>query len=316
MQLRLRALLLVGLFFTLSGCRPARARRMRAARPTPAPVQGVQEHVVKVAGASRTYLRLDGASGTVAAPLVIVLHGGGGTGASMLPRWEAKAKTEKFIVAAPNGVGRSDRVGTWNAGGCCGYAMTSNSDDVRFVEAMIADIKLARPIDMNRIYVAGMSNGGMMAYKLGVALGDRLAGIAIVAGAMFGEEVTPTAALPVLIMHGLKDPNVAYNGGTSANTLIAKQQTKPFKPVSYAVQFWVNADGCGATPTIVTKGDVTTERYGNCRANGEVLHYKLASAGHTWPGTAVGSVALERERYDEISATDLIWDFFRAHAKP
>lgn len=270
---------------------------------------------ISLNGVARDYL-LDAptrASGPV--PLVIALHGGGGNAKTMTPRWLDTARREGFAVAFPSGVGRSANMGTWNAGGCCGFAMTSDSDDIAFISAMIDDIARDHRIDLTRVYVTGLSNGGMLAYRIGAALAPRIAGIAVVSGAMFGGETPPTTPVPVLIMHGEQDDIVPFKGGTSPMALVARSQARPFREVAYAVDFWRRADGCADKPSIEPKGDVTIETYGQCAKGGEVVFYRLKSAGHTWPGPAPAVGGLERARYDQVDATEVIWRFFSRHAR-
>ncbi|MFZ5748453.1 MAG: alpha/beta hydrolase family esterase [Pseudomonadota bacterium] len=287
-------------------------RAQRAENPVPA---GTTTHSIDVAGTTRNYLLLDGADGRPGAPLLVILHGGGGNAASMVARWAEKARKEGLVIAFPNGVGRQERMGTWNAEGCCGFAMTSDSKDVAFVGAVIDEVQRSRRTDPHRIYVAGMSNGGMMTYRIAIALGNRLAGAGVVSGAMFGGEGQPRGAVPILIMHGVKDDVVPYEGGQSRLGFVAQSQSKPFEPVRYAVDFWRRANGCGAAPAASTTGDITVERYTGC-AGADLTFYSLASANHTWPGGgAAGSPMLERYRYDQISATDVLWDFFSKHVR-
>lgn len=270
---------------------------------------------VQVGGASREYLLAAPSGIDKPVPLVIALHGGGGNAKNITPRWLDTARREGFAVAFPSGVGRSGDKGTWNAEGCCGYAMTAGSDDIAFIAAMIDDIARTHRIDAARIYVTGLSNGGMLTYRIGAALAPRIAAIAVVSGAMFGGESPPATPLPVLIMHGVQDDIVPFKGGTSPMALVARSQSRPFREVSYAVDFWRRADGCAQTPAVESKGDVTVETYGKCRKGSEVVFYQLNSAGHTWPGPVAANGGLERARYDQIDATEVIWRFFSHHAR-
>jgi polyhydroxybutyrate depolymerase len=270
---------------------------------------------VQVGGASREYLLVAPTAIERPVPLVIALHGGGGNAKTMTPRWLDTARREGFAVAFPSGAGRSANMGTWNAEGCCGYAMTSGSDDIAFIAAMIDDISRTHRIDPARIYVTGLSNGGMLTYRIGAALAPRIAAIAVVSGAMFGGEPAPSTPLPVLIMHGAQDDIVPFKGGTSPMALVARSQSRPFREVSYAVDFWRRADGCAEPPSVEVQGDVTVESYGKCLKGGEVVFYRLNSAGHTWPGPVAANGGLERAHYDQIDATEVIWRFFSRHAR-
>jgi polyhydroxybutyrate depolymerase len=270
---------------------------------------------VSVGGVARDYLLDAPAKASGPAPLVIALHGGGGNAKTMTPRWLETARREGFAVAFPSGVGRNANMGTWNAGGCCGFAMVSDSDDVAFIGAMIDDIARDHRIDPKRVYVTGLSNGGMLTYRIGAALAPRIAAIAVVSGAMFGGETPPATPVAVLIMHGERDDIVPFKGGASPMALVARSQTQPFREVAYAVDFWRRADGCADKPSIASKGDVTIETYAQCAEGGEVVFYRLQTAGHTWPGPAPAVGGLERARYDQIDATEVIWRFFSRHAR-
>lgn len=286
----------------------ATAAEARQAAPAPT------SHSIRVGTAERSYLLSMPANATGPVPLVIALHGGGGNARTMVARWQATAQREGFAVAYPDGLGRMPNAGTWNAGGCCGFAMTSRTDDVAFIGAMIDDIARSEAIDPKRIYVTGLSNGGMLSHTIGVALTPRIAAIAVVSGAMFGGEPQPATSLPVLIMHGERDDIVPFTGGQSPMQLVARSQSRPFEPVSYALDFWRRADGCSAEPAVQTEGDVTVET-SECRDGSEVVFYRLASAGHTWPGPAIATGGLERARYDQIDATEVIWRFFASHSR-
>src|ERR1700737_68016 len=126
-------------------------------------------------------------------PLVVVLHGGGGgvqaAGARMQPGAVAltgmslKADAENFVVVYPNGTGiLRDKLLTWNSGNCCGYALKHKVNDVGFIAALLDKLEREIAIDPRRVLVTGISNGGMMAYRIGCELSDRIAAIAPVEG--------------------------------------------------------------------------------------------------------------------------------------
>src|SRR5690606_41449164 len=73
-----------------------------------------------------------------------------------------------FIAVFPNGLSpaRSGMLATWNAGACCARARDEQVDDVGFLRAVLADVKRRIRVDASRVYVVGMSNGAMMAYRI------------------------------------------------------------------------------------------------------------------------------------------------------
>jgi len=276
------------------------------------------DHVLSlsVGGRERTYLlHLPPVyDGRQLLPLVIVLHGGGGNapGAVRMTGFSPKADKEGFVVVYPNGSGRlKTRLLTWNSGNCCGYALDNEVDDVGFIRALIEELVKTRSIDPTRVYATGMSNGGMMTYRLGCELANKLAAIAPVAGALNVENCAPANPVSVVIFHGTADEHVLYGGGEPIRKVDIHRRVD--KSVSYAVSFWVKQDGCAATPQRSEKGNIRTEIYSGGKGGTEVAVYTVNGGGHAWPGGE--AYLLGAEPTKEISATDLIWDFFVRHPK-
>jgi polyhydroxybutyrate depolymerase len=274
--------------------------------------------VLVAGGRERTYrLHLPPAyDGQRSLPLVLVLHGGGGTaqGVADISGFSAKADKEGFIVVYPNGTGRHpDRLFTWNAANCCGYAHEHNVDDVGFIRALLDKLEAELSIDPKRVFVTGISNGGMMAYRLACELSDRIAAIAPVAGSLNGTACAPAGPVSVIIFHGTADKNVLYGGGVPKKGV--DRRLRVDKPVSYAVSFWVNHDGCASVPRREEQGRVVRESYEGGRDGTSVVLYTIRDEGHTWPGGKAWAFWADRPTH-EISATDAMWDFFMKHPKP
>jgi polyhydroxybutyrate depolymerase len=277
---------------------------------------GDHELTLSAGGRERTYLlHLPPVyDGKRLLPLVIVLHGGGGNaeGAVRMTGFSGKADKEGFVVVYPNGSGRlKTRLLTWNSGNCCGYAMDKDVDDVGFIGALIDELVNTRAIDPKRVYVTGMSNGGMMTYRLGCELSDKIAAIAPVAGALNVENCQPSSPVSVIIFHGTADEHVLYNGGEPIRKV--DRHYRADKSVAYAVSFWVKHDSCSETPRRTEKGNIRTEIYDGGKDGSEVVLYTVNGGGHAWPGGQ--AYLLGTEPTKEISATDLMWDFFVRHPK-
>ncbi len=309
----LGGLLVLGIFVTACGraAPPSATVTPRAAREP-----GDYEQSLTHAGRTRTYtVHLPrGVGAAHAFPLVIVLHGGGGNSenAARMSGFSALADQENFIVVYPDGTGRlGDVLLTWNAGNCCGYALDNNVDDVGFIRALIAQLQRDYPIDTRRVYATGMSNGGMMSYRLGCELSDHLAAIAPVAGAL-NVECKPSTPISVIAFHGTADQHVLFDGG--APKIKADPHPREDQSVAYAMNFWAQHNRCEATPQREERGHVIHETYTNC-ANGVAVElYAITGEGHTWPGGQRGS-ALGDVPTRDISATNVMWEFFKAHPK-
>ena len=247
-------------------------------------------------------------------PLVIALHGGGGNGAQLAKSAGLidEAAKEGFVLALPEGSSRFGKLETWNAGGCCAYAMREKIDDIGFIRALIDELERTQPVDAKRIYVVGMSNGGMMAERVAIELGDRIAGAAVFVGALFGNEPRPVAAVPMLIVNAEKDEQVPIAGGTSTTGIVRRSQGMPYKPSRYAATFWATANRCTTNPTKAETADYVRERWTGCASGADVDFYIVKGAEHGWPGRGLGRPGVTRNT-GKIDGTALMWEFFAAH---
>jgi polyhydroxybutyrate depolymerase len=201
---------------------------------------------------------------------------------------------------------------TWNAGNCCGYALKNDIDDVSFIRSLIEKIEKEYKIDSKRIFVTGLSNGGMMTHLLGCKLSDKIAAIAPVAGALNCKDPKAANPVSVMIFHGTADQHVLYEGGEPKHRVDVHPRVD--KSVAYAVAFWTKSNGCSEKPKRKEKGTLIQEKYSNGRNGTEVIVNTIANEGHTWPG---GRKWLGRadEPSKEVNATDLMWEFFKTHPK-
>ena len=257
---------------------------------------------------SRTY-QLFVPPGSGPRPLVIALHGGGGNGTQV-----DKAAREGFILALPEGSSRFGKLETWNAGGCCAYAMREKIDDIGFIRSMIDELERAQPVDPKRVFVVGMSNGGMMTERVAIELGDRIAGAAVFVGALFGNEPKPVAAVPMLIVNAEKDEQVPVAGGTSTTGIVRRAQGMPYKPSRYAATYWAAANRCTKGPARSETSDYVRETWTGCTGGADVDFYIMKGAEHGWPGRGVGRPGVTRNT-GKIDGTALMWDFFSAHQR-
>ncbi len=250
------------------------------------------------------------------APLVLSLHGGGGNmeyqATDKYYHLVSKSEEARFIAVFPNGYSRfrSGKLATWNAGICCGKARDENIDDVSVIKAVVADIKTRVNIDSNRIYANGMSNGGMMSYRLACELTDTFAAIASVAGTDGTQSCKPSRPISILHIHALDDDHVLFNGGSG----VKSKTHADFLPVPDTIQKWVRINACQPTPQRVleVKG-AYCDLYAQCQNNTQVKLCVTETGGHSWPGgtkvrgNAVGSTA--------IKANDIIWQFYQDNPK-
>jgi polyhydroxybutyrate depolymerase len=166
-------------------------------------------------------------------------------------------------------------------------------------------------IDQNRIHACGLSNGGMMSYRLASELSDRIASIAIVAGTVALEDCKPKRPVPVLHIHGTADNIVPFQ--------MTEKNMPPFmkvKTVQDSIKLWVKLNGCTEQPEVeqVSKPDdlkVVRKRHNNGKNGSEVILVEVEEGGHTWPGMPPPLKVFGKSA--KVSANDMIWDFFQKH---
>ncbi|MCW3055988.1 MAG: phospholipase/carboxylesterase [Chthonomonadales bacterium] len=240
-----------------------------------------------------------------AMPLVLMLHGRGGNGKGFeqTTGMSEVADKENFLVAYPYAVGKPP---AWTSGL---NEDLNNGDDIGFLKALINKLESAYKIDPHRIYCAGFSSGATMSEVVGAKLSEKVAAIGVVEGYIGTEQnghhhIVPNPAVPVSLIefHGKLDQTTPYNGGHNPylpNGVVL--------PVSKSIDFWVNHDGCDTTPNVQNMDNGTIERdaYRSGKQGTEVVFFSLAQGKHQWPTPSVIG----------ISASNHIWEFFKAHPK-
>jgi len=284
---------------------------------------GDQLQHLRVNGVDREYLlhvpppRTDQAP----CPLVLAFHGGGSNAAVMREFCGLNALADEagFLVAYPNGTGRVPEARTWNAGNCCGHAVKYQVDDVAFVRTLLDDLAQRLPLDTRRVYVTGMSNGGMLCYRLASELADRFAAIAPVGGPMGTETCHPSRPVPLIHFHGTDDEFAPYHGGRGARSLTKTN----FYSVDHTLAQWVRANRCAPDPEITEETPLVADGTRIIRkhwrppagtAGADVVLYTIAGGGHTWPGRPVMYEFLGTATRN-LDANRVMWDFFQ-HATP
>jgi len=297
-----------------------------AACSTAAPPQSkLGRDSLHVDGKLRTYLLYTPTSlqASSPAPLVLIFHGGFGSGADLAPRIGMNAVADRagFIAVYPDALNKH-----WNDGR---ETTAAGADDVAFIRALIGHLRSKRAIDARRIYAAGLSNGGYFTLRLACESTDLFAAVAPVIST-FPEPLharcRPSRTLPLLLIAGIADPLVPWSGGELTRGPQLGGKGGKVISVHDTIEFWRRHNGCSSDAREIALPDrdpddgtrVLQTQFGSCRDGADVMLLAVEGGGHTWPG------APERPKIKrlvgrttrDIDASEMIWEFFSRYPSP
>lgn len=274
--------------------------------------QGNNSSTITSSGAQRSFeIHLPTAyDGETPLPVMLMFHGGFGSGEQLQQqssRMDEVAESEGFITVYPDGIDAFAR--SWNAGDCCGNAMSENIDDVGFVNDLLNHLQASVCMDTRRVYASGMSNGSMMSHRLACDLSTRITAIGPVAGQIMDSSCAPDRPVPVMHIHGTDDMNALWDGGIGCGFAQV-----PFTSVPNTIEGWRLRNGCSTqTENWLTQGDGTCTRYTGCNDDASVILCTIEGGGHSWPGGVQRDSLIDCEGQGHQSTTfpasEIIWQF-------
>jgi len=268
---------------------------------------GVTRHTLDVGGRTRTY-EVEVPANVVAKPaLIVMLHGHGGTGAQMRRYKDMGQVTgDAAVIVYPDGIDRG-----WSDG----RVVRNSEDDIGFLRRLIATTQAAYGTDPTRVYVAGMSNGAMMALRVACQMPE-VAAVAAVSGGLpvqWKDDCRPAHPISVLGIDGTADPIVPFDGGGVFN-----DRNGDVLSASDTIARFARADRCGAgqalapTPVASDGTSATFERWNGCAGGTSVELATVHGGGHGWPGGRqyfpTRLVGVVSQAFD---ANTYIWGFFK-----
>ena len=243
-------------------------------------------------------------------PAIMVLHGFPPTDMSVVTRMNDAADRDGFIAVYPKSAS-----GTEWAMACdkCSPNAARGVDDVHYFRVVINDLIESLPVDSERIYLTGFSNGGMMTYRGFCDLSDEIAAFAPVGAGMWTwhiDNCSPDDAVPVMMINGTEDPQFPWEGVAVAAPLVGGELQVP---ILEHVGALAAVNGCDPDPAIQNVPDLfddgtTLQRWNYQGCGAETVFYRIEGGGHTWPGMDVdfgpglGTKSLELAGTDTIVA--------------
>ena len=253
-------------------------------------------------------------------PLVLILHGGGGNALQVAEHCKFNIIADKygFIAAYPQSINKH-----WNDGRKVPKHKEQDSkiSDVAFIASAVEAIKTKFPVNSNRVYAVGISNGGFMCQRLAVEKADKFAAVASIAASLpLCWKNSSPGKISILLINGTADPLVPYNGGTVTIRIFGvKINRGKILSTDKTVNFWLKHNKINTLPVIsdiedkVSSDDCHAVRFDwrEPKSGRRVSLIKVINGGHTWPGThkklpkrIVGNVC------DDFNATEVVWLFF------
>ena len=249
-------------------------------------------------------------------PAVMIFHGGEGDGrnAESASRLSLAAAAGGFVAVFPNSPGQQ-----WNDGRS---TTASEYDDVGFVRALIGELQTRNGVDPNRIFAAGMSNGGMFTQRLACEASGVFrayaVGIANLPRDLEGR-CFPSQPVSMIFFNGTADRLMPFEGGEIATSRLMRAGVGGAVLSRAATQrFWAERNGClpgsgpQPLPDLADDGtSVSFEEITGCRGGAVLQFYTIEGGGHTWPGATVGGSRFAGLVSQEVNATWEIISFFR-----
>lgn len=293
----------------------------------------VKDKIITIDSLNRTYdVYLPDVNTAEAKPLVLLLHGHFGDADVMTGEnkkeapykiWLSIAKREGWYLVIPDGEYGSDNFRGWND--CRDNNETNPStDDVKFLNSLIDTISSQYPIDENRIYAHGTSNGGMMAFRLAQESGDRYRGIAAIVASMPEKNKCFETKHPisVLVMNGTEDPILPYQGGRVGKGELQNKERGSVLSTTETIKYWLTNNVISSDPNEkvfpnINRRDGSTvhlKQYTGDKNNTEVVLYEIRGGGHTEPSLTQHYRRLYKfvvgKQNKDIEMAEEVWKFF------
>ena len=205
-------------------------------------------------------------------PVIFAFHGWDETAAAL--EETTGLNGTPAIVIYPDGVDRA-----WAP---APYAKTSGEEDLAFVRALLDDVVSTFPVDRDRIFATGFSNGGGFAAYLSCRMPDTFQAVAPVGAAYYETIHADCAGRPVarLDIHGTHDEVISYHGGNRHDT--------DYEPVAEVLEGVARRNGCEGTAITRSSQEVIEQHWLDCRL--PVVHLRVGGGAHDWPDIATTEV--------------------------
>ncbi len=242
--------------------------------------------------------------------VMMVLHGEPRIDMAVVSGMNSHATARGFAAVYPNAAFEGDWVHACN----CTANGVRGVNDVEYFEALLADLAIAFPAGLDRVFVSGFSEGGMMVFALACQIPERFDGFATVSASMWGHAVSNCLAkrpTPIVMINGNIDPRVPWEG---AQVLVPFGTPQNVVGIVDNAGFWAGQNGCPFGPIIEELPDLFDDRTDVARwswtdCDAPAVFYEIRGGGHTWPGMPISfdpSLGVDTR---ELDASTVMVDF-------
>eukprot|EP01060_Flectonema_neradi_P001948 TRINITY_DN11197_c0_g1_i3.p1 TRINITY_DN11197_c0_g1~~TRINITY_DN11197_c0_g1_i3.p1 ORF type:complete len:293 (+),score=39.48 TRINITY_DN11197_c0_g1_i3:874-1752(+) len=218
-------------------------------------------------------------------PMIVALHCFGCYSFLELDRYQSILKSfGKVILVAPDGIGQS-----WNAVECCGTAVSTDVDDVSFIDSVIDEVAIVTGLHNGQIATTGFSNGGFMSMHLTQHSRHQIAAAAAMSGYRYER---PTRSTAVLLHHSLNDDKVLSTGCCSSSQCCCRITSPYCRSTTDWHLMWSAINNCSPSSRKVETRDSTCY-HTDCETT-TVLCEHATPTHSTWARASPGLV-VERD---------------------
>ncbi len=262
---------------------------------------------ILIDGAVRRFI-LDVPHSESPAPLIVVFHGLLGSAKQIRATTQLSdlANSKGVVVVYPDSLG-----GFWNDGRVTPSGkLFHNVDDVGFITNLVHHLEEIKLVDPERIVFAGVSNGGMMSFRMACASSISAFGVAAISANIPKPIDCSKAATRLLNIVGTDDQFIPMAGGFVLN--IPDRGSVESSENSFA-QF-VRANECSGT-NIVELADNEDDEMSSAMTIAEgcthepVAQIIVSGGGHAWAGSSGPMEILTGKPTMDFSASQLIVNF-------
>ncbi|MEA2833955.1 MAG: polyhydroxybutyrate depolymerase [Methylobacteriaceae bacterium] len=244
-------------------------------------------------------------------PVIVVLHGGSGSGARVRRNLglEETIRSRNVTLVYPDAIN-----GHW------GETRETAQRDIDFLRTLLDRLVANGTADRRKVFLVGSSTGGMLALRIACErAGEAYAGVAAIIANMpadIADSCQPPKPIPLMVINGTANPIVPYAGGT---TKLTDSKIDVVSTDATLAPF-AKADGCGDGRTTIALPDRDPkdgtrsyiDKLNGCKAPVELI--RVEGGGHTIPGRFSAGTTRGRPvgaHTNDFDAAHAIWDFFR-----